>query len=48
MSIYTISHNGLIESFIMIADDGGDTAFICLDGEIPEEELNKLLAAAMQ
>lgn len=46
MSIYTITRNGLIESFIMIADESDETAFICLDGEIPEEELYKLLAAA--
>lgn len=44
VSIWTISKASVIQSLVMLADG----ALICVDGEIPESELNKLLADAMK
>ena len=35
-----------IESFVMIAVDGGEVTFICLDGQMPRDETEKLIIEA--
>ncbi len=44
--IYTVGDSKTIESFVMIAGDGGETIFICLDGQMPREQTEKLIIEA--
>ncbi|MCR5351555.1 MAG: DUF4252 domain-containing protein [Bacteroidales bacterium] len=44
--MYTVGNNKTIESFVMLAVDGDETTFVCLDGQMPREETEKLIIEA--
>lgn len=44
--MYTVGDSKTIESFVMIAVDGGEVTFICLDGQMPRDETEKLIIEA--
>ncbi len=46
--MYTVGDSKTIESFVMIALDGDEVTFICLDGQMPRERTEKLIAEAMK
>jgi len=48
MRMYKISKGNVITSFVMIADDDEETAFICFSGKILEEDLMEMIAAASE
>jgi hypothetical protein len=44
--MYTVGDSKTIEGFVMIAVDGGEVTFICLDGQMPRDETEKLIIEA--
>ena len=44
--MYTVGDSKTIESFVMIAQDGDEVTFICLDGQMPRDETEKLIIEA--
>lgn len=46
--MYTVGTEKVVEGFVMISVDGNETTFICLDGKMNREDLEKLLATAMK
>ena len=44
--MYTVGDDFTVNSFVMIAKDGEETNFICLDGTIPRDQLEDLIAKA--
>ena len=44
--MYTVGDNKTIESFVMFVVDGDETTFVCLDGQMPREETEKLILEA--
>lgn len=44
MRIYTIGTENIVNGFVMIADEGNETTFICLEGKMNRTDLEKLLA----
>lgn len=47
VNIYTLGNDKVIDSFIFIAKDSDECTFISLDGQIPREEFEKLIASAI-
>ena len=45
--IYTVGDGNIVSSLVLIARDGEESTFICLDGEISQEELDMVLQSAM-
>lgn len=48
VNIYTAGTEKEVTSLVLIAADGGESTFICLDGKMPREELEKLIASAIE
>lgn len=48
MKMYTCGTDAIVDSFVMIADEGKETAFICFEGKMMREDLEKVLADAMK
>ena len=46
--MYTVGDKKTIESFVMLAVDGNEVTFICLDGQMPRDETEKLLAESIK
>lgn len=46
--IYTDGTETVVNSFVMIAVDGPETTFICLDGKMNRDDLEKVLASQMK
>ncbi len=46
--IYTVGNDVTVNSFVMLAKDGDETTFICIDGNINRSDLEKLLAEQMK
>ena len=46
--IYTDGTETVINSFVMISVDGPETTFICLDGKMNRDDLEKVLASQMK
>ena len=46
--MYTVGNDVTVNSFVMIAKDGGETTFICIDGNMNRSDLEKLLAEQME
>lgn len=46
--MYTVGSEKVVDGFVMFAVDGKETTFICLDGKMNREDLEKLLAEAMK
>ena len=44
--MYTVGDSKTIESFVMFVVDGDETTFICLDGQMPREQTEKLILEA--
>ena len=44
--MYTVGDKKTIESFVMLAVDGDEVTFICLDGQMPRDETEKLIIEA--
>ena len=44
--MYTIGNDRTIEGFVMLAVDAGEVTFICLDGQMPRDETEKLIVEA--
>ena len=44
--MYTVGDDQVVNSFVMIARSGDATSFICLDGTIPRDQLEDLIAEA--
>ena len=44
--MYTVGDDFTVKSFVMLSHDGIETNFICLDGTIPRDKLEELIADA--
>ena len=44
--MYTVGDDFTVNSFVMLARDGVETNFICIDGTIPRDQLEDLIAKA--
>ena len=44
--MYTVGDDAFVHSFVMLSRSGGETDFICLDGTMPREQLEALIAEA--
>lgn len=45
--MYTVGNEDVVNSFVMVAKDGDETTFICIDGKINRTDLEKLLAESI-
>lgn len=48
VNIYTLNEGDIVKSFVFLAGSGDECTFICIDGRMPREELEKLIADAMK
>ncbi len=46
--MYTVGNDAVVNSFVMVAKDGDETTFICIDGNMNRTDLEKLLAEQMR
>ena len=46
MRMYTVGDDKVVNSLVMLSRDGSETSFICLDGTMPREQLEALIAEA--
>ena len=46
MRLYTVGDEQIVNSLVMLARDAAETSFICLDGTMPRDQLETLLAEA--
>ena len=44
--MYTVGNETIVNSFVLIARERSETSFICLDGTIPRDQLEALIAEA--
>ena len=44
--MYTVGDDFTVNSFVLIAKEGEETNFICIDGTIPRDQLEDLIAKA--
>ena len=44
--MYTVGDDFVVNSFVLLAHDGAETNFICIDGTIPRDQLEQLIADA--
>jgi len=44
--MYTVGNDSVVNSFVMLSHDGDETNFICIDGTIPRDKLESLIADA--
>lgn len=45
--MYTVGTEKVVNSFVMIASEGKETTFICLDGQMDRDELEGILVETM-
>ncbi|MCQ2147409.1 MAG: DUF4252 domain-containing protein [Bacteroidales bacterium] len=45
--IYTVGNEKTVNNLVMFVEDGSEITFICLDGQIPRDKLEKVLAEQM-
>jgi hypothetical protein len=48
MHMYTCGDEKVVTSFVMLAKDGDELTFICLDGKLDRAQLEDLMASQMQ
>lgn len=48
MRMYTAGTDDIVDSFVMLAVESGEIDFICLDGKMKREDLEKALADKMK
>ena len=46
MRLYTVGDEQIVNSLVMLARDAAETSFICLDGTMPRDQLEDLIAKA--
>ena len=46
MRMYTVGDDFVVNSFVMLAREAGEVNFICIDGTIPRDQLENLIAEA--
>jgi hypothetical protein len=46
MRLYTVGDDFIVNSLVMLARQGDETDFICLDGTMPRDQLEALIAEA--
>jgi phosphosulfolactate synthase (CoM biosynthesis protein A) len=46
MRLYTVGDEQIVNSLVMLARDAAETSFICLDGTMPRDQLETLIAEA--
>ena len=46
MRMYTVGDDFVVNSFVMLARQGDEVDFICLDGTMPRDQLENLIAEA--
>lgn len=44
--MYTVGNEEVVNSFVLLSRDGSETSFICIDGSIPRDKLEQLIADA--
>ena len=44
--MYTVGNDAVVNSFVLLSRDGQETSFICIDGTIPRDQLEDLIAKA--
>ena len=47
VKMYTVGNDTVVNSFVMVARDGDETTFICIDGNMNRTDLEKLLAESI-
>ena len=45
--MYTVGNDAVVNSFVMVAKDGEETTFICIDGNMNRTDMEKLLAESI-
>ena len=48
MRMYSLGDEKTVNSFVMLAVDGDETTFLCLDGQMDRAQLEKILAEEMK
>ena len=48
VKMYTVGNDTVVNSFVMVARDGDETTFICIDGNMNRTDLEKMLAEQMR
>ena len=48
MRMYTLGDEKVVNSFVMLALENGETTFICIDGKMNRKDLEKVLAEQMK
>ena len=46
MRLYTVGDEQIVNSLVMLARDAAETSFICLDGTMPRDQLETIIAEA--
>ena len=46
MRLYTVGDEKIVNSLVMLAREGTQTSFICIDGDMPRDQLEELIAEA--
>ena len=46
--MYTVGNDAVVNSFVLLSRDGQETSFICIDGTIPRDQLEDLIAKAAE
>ena len=46
MRLYTVGDENIVHSLVMLAREATETSFICLDGTMPRDQLEDLIAKA--
>ena len=46
MRLYTVGDDYIVNSLVMLARQEGETDFICIDGDMPRDQLENLIAEA--
>ena len=46
MRLYTVGDDKIVNSLVMLAREGTETSFICIDGDMPRDQLEELIAEA--
>lgn len=47
VKMYTVGNDTVVNSFVMVARDGDETTFICIDGNMNRTDMEKLLAESI-
>ena len=48
MRMYTVGNDKVVNGFVMLAAEADEVTFICLDGQMPREQFEQLLAKQIE